>query len=388
MQKQWQTQRIQRIIDIMKKNNIGNLILRDPFSLRYFTGIRIESDVHLVLTTHSENPEELGSLIVPALEFERTKDLLRELPIQVLQSKNRYKVTEVAEQLVSKYKMGDQKIGLSFNYLSMSAFQDIYDAFVKTIGKLKDAWFTLDPQLVINIDEIMNQLRSIKDPDELDKIRKAAAITDESMSIGIENLEDGKTEKEIAALIEYEMLKRGADEKSFNTIVASGSNSWYPHAGATDKKIHEGEIVTIDMGATFEGYHADLTRTIFVGKGPYKPELIKILNMVNQAEKIAIESIRPGVKCSDVDSIARNFFKKEGKDQYFNHGLGHGVGLDVHDKIPLLAQGIEYELKPSMVVTVEPGLYIPNVGGARTEDLILITETGYEKLSHAPIKWY
>lgn len=388
MQKQWYIQRLHRILDIMKKNDIGNLILRDQFSLRYFTGIHIESEVHLIITAHSDNSNELGSLIVPALELERTKQLLTDLPIQVIQSKNRYKVTEVAEKLISKYHIGEKKIGLQFSYLSLSAFQDIYESFIKPLNKSKDCWFTLNPQMVMNIDEIMNQLRAIKDPDELNKIKKAAAITDFAMEVGIENLTPGKTEKEIAAQIEFEMLKKGADEKSFNTIIASGPNSWFPHAGATDRKLEEGDIVTIDMGATYEGYHADLTRTVFVGRGPYKPELIKIVNLVNQAEKMALDFIKEGVKCSDVDSIARNYFKQEGKDQYFNHGLGHGVGLDVHDKIPLLAQGIEYELKQGMIVTVEPGLYIPNLGGARTEDLILVTKDGYEKLSHAPIKWY
>ncbi|MBD3351192.1 MAG: M24 family metallopeptidase, partial [Candidatus Lokiarchaeota archaeon] len=138
----------------------------------------------------------------------------------------------------------------------------------------------------------------------------------------------------------------------------------------------------------YKGYHSDLTRTFIFGRGPLKQQYKEIINHVNKAQQAALDTIKPSVKCSTVDKAARGYFTKFNLDKYFVHGLGHGVGLDVHDPIPRLAPGVDYQLKKGMVVTVEPGIYIPSVGGARTEDLIYITEDGYESLSHAKIYWY
>jgi len=184
------------------------------------------------------------------------------------------------------------------------------------------------------------------------------------------------------------MRKRGAEKPAFNTIIASGPNSWFPHANATNRVIKNGEIVTIDIGAQYNGYCSDMTRTLLVGPPPYKKDLCNLINKVNISQQKAIISIKPKIRCKDIDHVARQYLDSEGLGKYFIHGLGHSVGLEIHEYKPILSNEADCILKEGMVVTIEPGVYIPNLGGARTEDLVLITNNGCEKLSNSEIFWY
>ena len=408
----------------LKENDIKNVILNDNLSLRYFLGLKILSDFYLIITESSSNDKKsknYGTIIVPLLEYHQVKDQLVDFPLDVLTYGDDFKLSDAFVKLNHLYNINNNTVGLYYDSLKLSDFNQLsknqifqnpalnptlnpvinaalnpvinptLNTAIKSKEKQLDShpnFALIDSDKIIDAGVIINEMREIKYPDEIEKIRKAAEIGDKAMQKGIDSLKDGITESEISAIIEYEMMKLGSEDRSFDTIVASGSNSWYPHAIHTEKKIKDGEVVTIDMGAVYKGYHSDLTRTVFVGEGPYNNELVNIINVVNDTQKKAIELLKPGRKCHDIDLAARNYLKEKGILKYFIHGLGHGVGLDVHDPVPRLAPNIDYLLRPGMVVTVEPGVYIPGLGGTRTEDLLVITEDGYDYLSHAPVKYY
>ena len=241
---------------------------------------------------------------------------------------------------------------------------------------------TLLPQvLFVPAEKFVESLMVTKDQEELKKIKKAVAITDMVFSQILTFVQPGITELDLAAEIEYMMKKNGADNPAFDTIVASGPRSALPHGKASGKKIKQGEFVTFDMGALVEGYCADLTRTVVVGKA--KPRQKKIYDVVLKAQKKAIRSARAGLECKKLDKIARDIIKKAGLGKYFGHGLGHGIGLLVH-ALPRVSSKSDEVLMPGMVVTIEPGVYIPKWGGVRIEDDVLITRKGCEVLTQSP----
>jgi len=228
---------------------------------------------------------------------------------------------------------------------------------------------------------IVEQIRMVKDKEEIIKMKKAAQITTESLKEVFEIIEPGVRELEIASELAYTMRKKGAQKEAFETIVVSGERSSLPHGKPSEKKINEGELITIDMGANYQNYNSDITRTIIMGKENQKQK--EIFSIVLEAQKASLEFLKPGVKCKEVDLVARNIIEKKGYGKYFVHGLGHAVGLDIHE-LPRVSSNDDTILLPGMVVTIEPGIYLPEVGGVRIEDSVLITEEGYEILTWFP----
>jgi len=193
-----------------------------------------------------------------------------------------------------------------------------------------------------------------------------------------ELIENGRCEIEIAAEAEYAMRKAGSEGVPFNTIVASGKNSWLPHAGATNKRLRRGELIIVDLGATYKGYASDMTRTFAIT--PTRKQR-KLLEIAKQAQKAAIKRVRAGIKAADIDRAARKVFRLAGYERFCLHGTGHGVGLDIHEP-PSLSPESEDILRKGMVITVEPGIYVHKIGGARWEDMILVTAKGFKPLTH------
>jgi Xaa-Pro aminopeptidase len=200
------------------------------------------------------------------------------------------------------------------------------------------------------------------------------------METAFEAIKPGIREYELAAEIEYNMRRRGSEGLAFDTIVASGVRSAFPHGGCTRKKIQKGDFVVIDIGAKFKHYRADLTRTITMGKPSAKKA--KIHDIVKKAQEEALKSMRMGVKTSNVDAVARRLIEKEEYGPYFVHNLGHGVGLEIHE-LPSLSPESGDVLKNGNTVTVEPGIYIVNFGGVRIEDTVLVNEKNVERLTKA-----
>jgi Xaa-Pro aminopeptidase len=239
--------------------------------------------------------------------------------------------------------------------------------------------------------KLAQDLRSIKEIAELASIKKAAEITDSGVRAALEMIKPGVREYEVAAEMEHATRKLGSEGVAFDTIVASGARSAFPHGGAsgqsllqggcTNKKIERGEFIVIDVGARYNNYRADLTRTYMVGKPT--PKQKEMYEVVKEAQQKAFEKIKAGVKNRDVDAAARNVIEKAGLGQYFVHGLGHGVGLEVHEAPTLNAESKE-RLKAGNVVTDEPGIYIVGYGGVRIEDTVAVHKSQGERLTKAP----
>jgi Xaa-Pro aminopeptidase len=221
-------------------------------------------------------------------------------------------------------------------------------------------------------------LRMVKDKGEIELMRKAGELTSEGMRIACEVIKPGIREYEVAAEIEYVMRKRGSGPTAFETIVASGVCSAFPHGGCSGRKIQDGDFVVVDVGATFEHYCSDMTRTVIAGKA--SKEQRKIFEVVKEAQESAFQSIVAGVQIPEVDVKARKVISDAGYGEYFVHRLGHGVGLEVHES-PSLGPLTQGTLKAGNVVTNEPGIYVPNFGGVRIEDTVLVKERGAEKLT-------
>jgi len=224
-------------------------------------------------------------------------------------------------------------------------------------------------------------LRRVKDETELTLMKKAAELTCQGMGKAREIMGAGLEEREVAAEIEYEMRQSGSDGVAFETIVSSGANSAFPHGGCGDRRISEGDFVVIDMGAKYRGYCADLTRTFIIGKP--SPKQAEMYETVRRAQGSAVSRIRAGTEGKEIDRLAREQIAAKGYGRCFVHGLGHGVGLDVHEP-PTLGPTSKDVLVSNNVVTVEPGVYIPNFGGVRIEDTVLVLEEEAKKLTDAP----
>lgn len=227
---------------------------------------------------------------------------------------------------------------------------------------------------------MIESLRIVKSADEIEILKQAAKIADEAYGHILNHLRPGMTEIDIANELEFFMRKKGATSSSFDIIVASGYRSALPHGVASEKKIETGELVTLDYGALYKGYCSDTTRTVAVGE--VSDDLKKIYETVQEAQERAVRGIKPGMTGKEADALARDYIVQEGYGDYFGHSTGHGIGLEVHEG-PALSLRSHIELQKNMVVTVEPGIYIPEVGGCRIEDDIVLTESGNERLTHA-----
>lgn len=231
------------------------------------------------------------------------------------------------------------------------------------------------------VDDLVGKLRWLKDEGELATIRRAARIADDMMLHAYELIRVGMTERELRRELEYFMLGRGAEKAAFDIIVCAGPNSAMCHAKPGPRPFEPGDLLTIDLGAVVDGYHSDLTRTVAVGGADAQARAI--YDLVFRAQAAALAAVRPGLLGKDVDAVARDLISAEGHGDHFGHGLGHSLGLAIHEE-PRFSATNEDVIAAGMVMTIEPGVYVPGFGGVRIEDLCLVTDTGCEVLSTAP----
>ncbi len=273
-----------------------------------------------------------------------------------------------ADQLTAIYaffvKQGVSLVYVEDQRITLSEFQSL----ARAMPKLEFS----------NLGGLCDQIRAVKSEEEISCILSAQQIAEKAFAKLIHFIKPNVTEREVAAELEYQMMKLGAEGTSFDTIVASGVNSSVPHAVVSDLRILPGEFITIDFGAKYKGYCSDMTRTLFLGK-PSKEER-DFYNIVLKAQRTAIEHIRAGITGREADSYAREVIRANGYGDCFGHGLGHGVGLLIHEQ-PRVSPSSEQVLLPNMVVTVEPGIYLKGKMGVRIEDMVVVCEDGWRDLT-------
>ncbi|HLJ48189.1 MAG TPA: Xaa-Pro peptidase family protein [Bryobacteraceae bacterium] len=238
---------------------------------------------------------------------------------------------------------------------------------------LKPLKLTLKP-----IDAAIESRRTIKSPEEIARIRQAVQTNSAAFTVTLKRIRPGVTESAVAAELEYQMRRRGAEKPAFETIVAFGTRAALPHAQPTHQKLNASDLVLIDMGATQNGYTSDMTRTFFIGNPT--PKLRKMYEAVLKAQLAGIDAVREGVTADRVDRATRSVLRSEGLDKYFVHSTGHGLGLEIHEA-PRLGRKDKTPLQAGMVITIEPGVYMENIGGVRIEDTVLVTKNGCEVLT-------
>jgi Xaa-Pro aminopeptidase len=272
--------------------------------------------------------------------------------------------------LAKKY--GWEKIGFE----SMALLYGVYEK-MRSAG---EGVFTLQPFE----HSFVNQLRVVKQPYEIELLRRAIAITDEMFAHLCEWIQEGMSEKEVEWEVTRYMLSLGADSPAFETIVASGPNGSMPHAVPGQRRIQRGEMITIDMGARYKGYCADMTRTICLGR-PEEQRMLDLYAVVLKAMKTCEAGLHAGISGKEADALARDVLEKEGLGEFYIHSTGHGVGLQIHEEPNLSQRSPDGTTLPAgSVVTVEPGVYIPGWSGLRIEDCVLITQNGSEVLTKSP----
>ncbi len=252
---------------------------------------------------------------------------------------------------------------------------------LKRLREMEEALPGIDIDSSDTLQQLIDGLRSIKREDELADHRKAQQITDHTFDHILDYIRPGLSELEIAHEIGYTLTKFGSDERSFNYIVASGPNSSKPHGFATNRVVRKGDLITMDFGAVVNGRFADMTRTVALGRITAEQE--QAYETVRKAQSMAMAAIRPGAVCRQIDLIARQYIYSSGYSGCFSHGLGHSVGIDVHEN-PRFNEVCTDELKPGMLLTVEPGIYIAGRFGVRIEDMVAVTGDGFLNLTGSP----
>jgi len=266
----------------------------------------------------------------------------------------------------------------------------------KTIGYeddtiLKSQYDVLQSELqdgikLVPSSQFIKQTRATKNAEMIEYIAEAQRISEKTLSKIIPTIKSGVTEREISARIDYEMILAGATSPSFDTIVAFGENSAKPHHHPSYKEYEKGDIILIDMGAKYNGYCSDMTRTFCLSECANK-ELITIHGIVVEAQKYALKNIKPGMQCCEVDAMCREYIRSNGYEKEFSHSTGHGVGINIHE-YPAVSANSQEILQEGMVITIEPGIYVKGLGGVRMEDIVVLTQTGIRNLTSFSKNFY
>jgi Xaa-Pro aminopeptidase len=340
------------LAELFKKNKLQAILITDLNNVRFLTGFTgtnglvIATKKKKFFVTDSRYTQQAKRQVRGAKIIEADRSLLTTL-----------------EKIIKQEKV--RRLGVEANHLSHGRF--LY--YKKIFKKTKLVPLLHDPGL----------LRIIKTPAEIENIKKALEINAQAFKKLRSFIKPGVTEVAVARRLEATMLSLGAEKIAFDTIIASGPRGALPHGVASTKKLRAGELVTIDFGCVVNGFYSDETVTICLGTPNAKQK--KIWQIVRDAQQAAAKLAKPGVACADLDKAARDFITQAGYGKYFGHALGHGVGLEIHER-PVLSGGCKDMLKPGMVFTIEPGIYLPGWGGVRIEDVYECTKTGARQLSH------
>ena len=345
--------RIDRLREIMHREDVDAVIFFNPVNLLYFCGFTGTDGVLLV--TREQSYFLTDSRYVAQAEAQVSAGFKRQYS---------QKVEGVIEALTE---CAVKRVGFEADFVTVSFHQ-----------KLLNQASSFD---LVALDTPLGLFRQVKDDAEIRCLEKAAQLNKQAFDAVVPLIKPGVTEREIALELECFLRRAGGEEKAFDLIVASGDRGALPHGVASDKKIESGDLVTIDFGTRYQRYHSDETVTVAVGE--VSDELRTIYDIVLQAHDLALAALTPSVKASEIDAVARQYIEEKGYGKYFGHGLGHGVGLEIHEA-PTVSPRSEAFLTTGMVFTIEPGIYIPGVGGVRIEDTVVMTVDGYRCLTQIP----
>ena len=337
----------------MKKEEVSSYLITDPFNLRYLTGFTGTTGVGLVTL-------EDAFFIT---DFRYTEQAAKQC-IGYTIVENKTPIFDVVADL------------LESNNIEVLGFEENHVTFQQYV----QLEMVLEAEL-IPISGWVENLREIKDDGEIQIIKQACAIADHAFQHILTYIKPGMTEIQVANELDFFMRGQGATGVSFTTIVASGVRSALPHGVASDKVIEQGDLITLDFGCYYEGYVSDMTRTISLGEPSEK--LKEIYYVVLEAQEKVLAEAKPGMSGKELDDVAREYIASKGYGDAFGHSTGHGIGLDIHEG-PNVSKMSEKRFVPGNVITNEPGIYLPGIGGVRIEDDMLVTETGVERLTQSP----
>lgn len=353
--------RVEKLKGELCRCKIDCAVLAPGPNLRYLMGLRTKPSQRLTLGFIPLEGEP--ALLLPLLESPQAE---RELPFKA--RFHTYLDEEGSDraltQLVRDLQLNGKTLGVEFRQMRVFEFKQLE----KYASSCRMA----------EVEDAITPLRIIKDESEIKNLRKAITLTEELLKKTLDAIRPGMKEREVASIYQLELLKAGGEGVPFPPIVVSGPNSASPHAWPGDRALQEGDMVTLDCGATWHGYPGDITRNVAIGK--LDPELEQIHEIVKEANAAGRAACKPGARAQDVDRAARRVIEKAGYGEYFIHRTGHGLGLEIHEP-PYMTEGNTQELQPGMTFTVEPGIYLRGKGGVRIEDDMLITPKGAETLT-------
>ncbi|HEX3033397.1 MAG TPA: Xaa-Pro peptidase family protein [Bacillota bacterium] len=346
--------RLNKFRKLMQEKHIGTYLVVCPENRRYLSGFT-GSSAYLLIT-----PEKAWLLT----DFRYIEQAKAEAPeFEIVRHSPKWE--ETLQQLLKGE--GSKELAFEQDFIT-------YNQYLRLSEHLSG--LKLEPE-----QGIMSSLRMVKDEAELELLRQAVKIADEGFDRILNYITPGLTEVQVAVELEFCLRRLGAERAAFDFIVAAGEHSALPHATPGNRELKQGEQVKMDYGGVVQGYHSDITRTVFLGQA--SDRFREIYYTVLEAQEKALAAIAPGKNGREIDAIARDFIASRGFGEFFGHGLGHGVGLEIHEQPTLSTQG-ETILQPGMVVTVEPGIYLPDWGGVRIEDMVVVTASGCEILTKAP----
>jgi Xaa-Pro dipeptidase len=355
-------ERLTRLIDTMKTEKLDAIALNPGPSLYYITGLSfhlMERPVILILSSNNK-----PALILPDLE--RSKAEKSDLDLELISyGEDDASRSQAFQEASTRLDLENRRIGV--------------EPLRSRVFELRLLESVAPQASFVSCEETLSSLRIIKDENERDSIRRAVFVAEEALKTTIPLIRLGMSERELASELTIQLLRAGSEPAMpFKPIVASGPNSALPHATPTDRKLQNGDLLIIDWGATVNGYISDITRTFALGE--IDTELEKIHSIVQGSNAAGREAIRPGASCEEIDRASRSVIDEAGYGQFFIHRTGHGIGLEAHEH-PNIREGNLQTLTPGMTFTVEPGIYLPDRGGVRVEDNVIVTDSGGESLS-------
>jgi len=349
------SERVERLLDQVRERELDLLLVTELVNVRYLTGFTGTNAAALV------GPEQRTFLT----DFRYLSQSAEEVPDWDRQIASNDLLAGVARAVPEGVEL---RIGFDDAHLAVKSHEHLRE-------------LVRDDVELVAAGGVVEDLRAIKDAGEIDRIRAAARLADEALRDVLERGLAGRTEREVALDLEFTQRRLGAEAVSFPPIVAAGEHGALPHAQPRDREIPAGTLVVIDWGCRLDGYCSDCTRTFATGELDGRDR--EVYDLVARAQAEALAAVRPGPTGRDVDAVARDIIARAGHAEHFGHGLGHGVGLEVHEG-PRLATTSSTTLQAGQVITVEPGVYVPRAVGVRIEDLVAVTEDGHEVLSSYP----